>query len=405
MTSHDQVGFHRLWRSRQGNAWVAPAPRVLFCALPGRVLRRAWENGRPLSGSQIPGDRDARDLSEPEQTAADADQTGADLDQTTADSEQSASDSDQRAADRDQQSADRDEAILLEADNSDDGGARYARSRRDRSLSARERDASSITRSVAAELRDTTAVQRDRDAAKRDALAFTRDHLAATIDAEIGLLESEAAKETNGREFSRTGAQLRAARDRKRAAASRDRASAQRHAAALDREQSAADRAQAAADRRAAADELALEGLDHLTGALGRRVGLAAIGRELDRAGRVETPLVLAFVDVDGLKAINDSHGHPAGDQALRDIASCIAADLRSYDLFVRFGGDEFICVLSGQHENGVRQRFDLIAARLAKVSAGQTFSVGLAERQPDEPLHELIARADIAMIGARQLL
>ena len=351
-----------------------------------------------MSGSQIPGDRDARGLSEREQTAADADQTGGDLDQTTADSEQSASDSDQRAADRDQQSADRDEAILLGTDD-----ARFERSRRDRSLSARERDASSITRSVAAELRDTTAAKRDRDAAERDALA--RDRLATTIDAEIGLLESEAAKELDGHTFSRTTARLRAARDRKRSGTDRERAAAQRHAAALDRQQSASDRDQAAVDRRAVADELALEGLDHLTGALGRRVGLAAIRRELDRAGRVDEPLVLAFVDVDGLKAINDSLGHPAGDQALCNIASCIAADLRSYDLFVRFGGDEFLCTLSGQHEDGARQRFDQIAAHIAQTAPGQTISVGLAERAPDEPLHELIARADIAMIGARQLL
>ena len=148
---------------------------------------------------------------------------------------------------------------------------------------------------------------------------------------------------------------LRAAGDRKRAAAARAQAAIQREAAARDRERAAEDRRLAARDRAAAAGELALEGADYLTGALRRRVGLAAIQRELDRTSRTGERLVVAFVDVDGLKAINDKRGHAAGDDRLRAVAQAIMQHLRSYDVIVRFGGDEFVCSLSGQDAGGAR--------------------------------------------------
>jgi diguanylate cyclase (GGDEF)-like protein len=80
-----------------------------------------------------------------------------------------------------------------------------------------------------------------------------------------------------------------------------------------------------------------------------RNVGLAAVQREMDRSERDGTPLVLAFVDVVGLKATNDTRGHSAGDRMLQEVAGCITDDLRTYDLVTRIGGDEFVCTLSGQ--------------------------------------------------------
>ena len=148
---------------------------------------------------------------------------------------------------------------------------------------------------------------------------------------------------------------LRAAGDRKRAAAARAQAAIQREAAARDRERAAEDRRLAARDRAAAAGELALEGADYLTGALRRRVGLAAIQRELDRTSRTGERLVVAFVDVDGLKAINDRDGHAAGDDRCARWPGRSWQHLRSYDVIVRFGGDEFVCSLSGQDSAGAR--------------------------------------------------
>ncbi len=81
---------------------------------------------------------------------------------------------------------------------------------------------------------------------------------------------------------------------------------------------------------------------DDLTGLLRRGAGLALLEREIDRSRRTETRLVVAFVDVDGLKRVNDELGHAAGDRLLSDVAAVLRSRLRSYDLVMRWGGDEF---------------------------------------------------------------
>jgi diguanylate cyclase (GGDEF)-like protein len=174
----------------------------------------------------------------------------------------------------------------------------------------------------------------------------------------------------------------RAADDRRRAATGRARAAGHRDVAASDRRQAAGDREQAASDRRA---------------------GLDAIQRELARTARSGELLTLVFVDVDGLKAINDTDGHPAGDAVLRAVAHAITEDLRSYDVVMRFGGDEFVCALTGPDAAGAHGRFAQIVARFAAVADGQTISIGVAERQPHESLETLIARADGIMLEARK--
>ena len=94
------------------------------------------------------------------------------------------------------------------------------------------------------------------------------------------------------------------------------------------------------------------------------------------RARREGTSLVVAFVDVDGLKAVNDTHGHAAGDDVLRAVAERLRARMRSYDLLVRMGGDEFLCALPNITVAEARERFrDLTgrpgpATRLASASA-----------------------------------
>jgi diguanylate cyclase (GGDEF)-like protein len=218
----------------------------------------------------------------------------------------------------------------------------------------------------------------------RDAAATLRDALAAQRDRAAELRD------------------LRAAADRRGGARGRALDAADRAAAARDRLAAAADRDQAAADRRAAAAELALESIDPVTGALGRRRGLAALERELERAAREREPLVLAFIDVDGLKAVNDTHGHLAGDGILHAVADAISRRLRSYDVIVRFGGDEFVCSLAGQDLGSVAARFDAVCAGLLE-SAGVTISVGVAARRPEDTLDMLIHRADAAMLALRR--
>ena len=260
-----------------------------------------------------------------------------------------------------------------------------------------ERDATAKVRSETARVRDEAADRRDRIAEERDNAARGRDRLAALLDAELERLEHETAGEANARSL-----HLRTAAYRKRAAAARARGAAERAAAARDREDAARDRRLAALDRLAATEELALEGFDHLTGALRRRVGMAAMQREMARTARTGEPLVLAFVDVDGLKAVNDNQGHAAGDRLLRDTVAAIKGRLRSYDVLTRFGGDEFVCSLSGQDAAGARERFRDISRELADAESHASITVGFADRCEGDSLSDLIGRADTALRDRR---
>ena len=96
------------------------------------------------------------------------------------------------------------------------------------------------------------------------------------------------------------------------------------------------------------AHELATAAIDEMTDALRRGVGLVALQREMDRTRRTREQLIVAFVDVDGLKTVNDRDGHAAGDALLRTVVSLVTEEFRSYDLMLRFGGDEFVCSFSG---------------------------------------------------------
>jgi diguanylate cyclase (GGDEF)-like protein len=357
-------------------------------------------NDVPAGGSGDNSDHDAAQaLAALDQTFADSDQTRADSDQTAADRDEAASTRDQRAADSDQRSADREHAAR---DPAIDDTA-YDQSRRNRFRSALERDLASEARSESARLRDLHAERRDAAADARDRVARERDELIAQLEVRDEREAGPGGSDTPGERVVAIELLLRAARDRERAVVLRDRLRTLREAAARDREQAAKDRSRAALDRRAAAAELAQQGLDHLTGSLRRRAGLAAIQRELDRTIRSGEPLVLAFVDIDGLRAINNSQGHQAGDDLLRTVVHCIRRDLRSYDLVVRYGGDEFVCSMSGQTGLEVRNRFQGIADALGTSSPGASFTVGIAEREPDDTLDDLIRRADEAMIAARR--
>ncbi|MEA2294628.1 MAG: hypothetical protein QOE86_2267 [Solirubrobacteraceae bacterium] len=342
-------------------------------------------------------------LSEGDQSTADADQTIADLDQSTSEADQSASTRDQLASDRDQRAADRDQAA---SDRARDQGAAdpgtYTRSRRTRAQTTLERDVITHARSDTARIRDAAAEDRDRTANSRDAAADARDALAAALEAEIEHLDGNRPAGENGPSLGME-ILLRAAEDRKRAQAGRVRAAANRAEAALDRDLGRNDRDRAAADRRAAADELAAVGIDHLTGALRRRVGLVAIGRELERVRRSGEPLIVAFVDVDGLKAVNDSQGHAAGDEILREVVATIQSGLRAYDVILRYGGDEFVCSLAGQGIAGVRTRFDQISMHITQTNPRAAISVGFAESGSDDSVGALLVRADHEMIALRR--
>jgi diguanylate cyclase (GGDEF)-like protein len=126
------------------------------------------------------------------------------------------------------------------------------------------------------------------------------------------------------------------------------------------------------------------------------------LAREVIRAKRTKEPLVLAFVDVDGLKAVNDTQGHAVGDHLLGRVVDTIRSHLRGYDLIVRYGGDEFVCVLVDARIEGAAERFLLVNEELGS-SQRASISVGLAELSVRDSLDDLIARADAALRRDRQ--
>jgi GGDEF domain-containing protein len=108
-----------------------------------------------------------------------------------------------------------------------------------------------------------------------------------------------------------------------------------------------------------AKNDRALAAIDRELGERDRGVGLEDLQREIDRAHRTGEKLVAAYVDVDGLKAVNAQHGHHAGDQLLQDVVEALRRDMRSYDLLIRLGGDEFLCVMPGLTTEQARHRFE----------------------------------------------
>jgi diguanylate cyclase (GGDEF)-like protein len=87
---------------------------------------------------------------------------------------------------------------------------------------------------------------------------------------------------------------------------------------------------------------------DSLTGLYNRRHFDAALARELQLADRNNHPVGLLLLDLDNFKVLNDNHGHPAGDAALRGVAASLRARLRGYDIACRIGGDEFAIIAPG---------------------------------------------------------
>ena len=85
---------------------------------------------------------------------------------------------------------------------------------------------------------------------------------------------------------------------------------------------------------------------------------------------------MLAFVDVDGLKEVNDSEGHLAGDALLQLVGETIRANVRPYDVIVRYGGDEFVCAMPNISAREARTRFEKIAAALAAVQTGHSVTL-----------------------------
>lgn len=113
--------------------------------------------------------------------------------------------------------------------------------------------------------------------------------------------------------------------------------------------------------------------------------------------------MVLGFLDVDGLKAVNDTHGHSAGDDLLRQVTKVVRARLRQFDLIVRYGGDEFLFSAVGLSLPEAVERMHEVDSALLR-SDNATITVGMTKAQTGDTLTAVIDRADAELYRQREL-
>jgi diguanylate cyclase (GGDEF)-like protein len=150
---------------------------------------------------------------------------------------------------------------------------------------------------------------------------------------------------------------------------------------------------------------------DALTGVLNRRSLLERLDSACLRARARGLPIALLFIDLDHFKQINDTHGHPAGDACLRAIIGPIQAELRQSDVIGRYGGEEFVVILSSADAAAAQPIAERIRQRVAEISVAGfgvpihvTCSIGIATSDMLGVWGEhLIARADEAVYAAKR--
>ncbi len=307
-----------------------------------------------------------------------------------------ATDADGAAGDRDVAAEARDDAA--KARNLEARGTDAQEAALNRALAVRDRAAAANARGEAA-ARNRAAADRSAAQERDDTADKSADH--HWLDAQDRIADAD--------DRHAAAARADAATDRDHAAQARESRSAVSRAtqdhttrddAAHDRMASATDRLRAAGDRAASEQDLANAYRDEMTGTLLRDAGRDQLRQTAARVRRSGESLVLAFIDVDGLKQVNDRDGHAAGDVVLAAVGRELLANVRTYDVVVRWGGDEFVCGLAGCTLADAEMRFTALAAALEQIT---TISVGLTLLEADEDLNQAIGRADRCMYDGRR--
>ncbi len=155
--------------------------------------------------------------------------------------------------------------------------------------------------------------------------------------------------------------------------------------------------------------ELSLQ--DELTGLYNRRGFVLLATQQLKLANRSKKHLVMVYVDLDGMKQINDDFGHAMGDRALLDAADVLRRSVRASDIVARLGGDEFVILAIEMAENGIKRMTERISENLHALHLEVdrpyqlAFSMGLSDYNPVVPctLEELLERSDQLMYENKQ--
>ena len=149
--------------------------------------------------------------------------------------------------------------------------------------------------------------------------------------------------------------------------------------------------------------------IDPLTGVRNRATMDSAIHREIELARRHDTPLSVILLDIDHFNQINDQYGHLSGDQALKSIAQCADRTIRESDMIFRYGGEEFLVLLSGTDSDGAGQLAERIRENVERLnphihkSMNLTVSLGVAGMRNGDDSGALFKRADTALYKAKQ--
>jgi diguanylate cyclase (GGDEF)-like protein/PAS domain S-box-containing protein len=166
------------------------------------------------------------------------------------------------------------------------------------------------------------------------------------------------------------------------------------------------DKSKSALEQARRSAEMAL--LDPLTGICNRRAGDQRLQQLGSQAGRFRGSILL-YIDIDHFKQVNDRFGHSAGDDVLRMVAQALKHHLRPDDFVCRWGGDEFLVILSdkanGEGERVAERCRALIEAAVCEVRQGQirvTCSIGMAEVRSHDSAMDLLARADACQYASK---
>jgi diguanylate cyclase (GGDEF)-like protein len=149
--------------------------------------------------------------------------------------------------------------------------------------------------------------------------------------------------------------------------------------------------------------------LDDLTGSYNRRFIMRFLDDEIMRSHRTKAPCSIALIDLDWFKRVNDTYGHPTGDEVLRTFAITVFANIRGIDRFGRYGGEEFLLVLPDTPDDVATRLLNRLREIIAELdwsafSPGMrvTVSAGIATLRADETPDALLARADRALYQAK---
>jgi len=149
--------------------------------------------------------------------------------------------------------------------------------------------------------------------------------------------------------------------------------------------------------------------IDPLTGVKNRSTMEDALAREIELSKRQGSCLSVILLDIDHFKLINDRFGHLYGDQALRAVAQCTAETIRESDVLFRYGGEEFLIMLSGTDQPGSTRLAERIRSRIQQLQPHPdkemhlTVSLGLTLLRPDDDIASLFERVDAALYQAKR--